>query len=364
MTDVARQDRWRPPPSWLVPGSDEPIPQTVIEFHAQALDERAMLAETAPRLAALLALPQILDTPWVLDPTKVKTLGFGGINRYMCADWNTGPGTSLPQKRPTYGEVQRQLDVGLDFWWGYEDGADDFNDGYAAWFTKGQRATDFGANVLKLPQGMGCYASCDMDVGLQPTHTQLESQRGFRDGYKLGPAGVYGSTVMINSVADATTSKFGWITLAKSWNHGVLTTPGNGHLDQVGSAFSGSADTNNQLQPVSGSYLHALGGVDMLADERAALFNIQDKLNNVVLDSAHTQSLVQIRAQVDAVGRSVDTVEPSLVALKNQVSALPSAGDVADAVLAAQGSAGPAGLTRQDLIDVLNSTGLSVKVAP
>jgi hypothetical protein len=342
-----------------VPGSDEPIPQPVIEFHAKALDERAMLAETAPHLAALLALPQILDTPWVLDPAKVKSLGFGGVNRYMCADWNTGPGTSLPQKRPTYDEVQRQLDAGLDFWWNYEDGADDFNDGYAAWFTKGQRAADFGANVLKLPQGMGCYASCDMDVGLQPTHTQLESQRGFRDGYKLGPAGVYGPTVMINAAADATTSKFGWITLAKFWNHGVLADPGKGHLDQVGSAFSGSADTNNQLIAPSGSYLHALGGDDVskqdVIDGLHEVFNIKDKM--LVVPGQLSNDGVW-RALVTASQGQYNSTNHILAAL----SALPSAGDVADAVIAAQGSAGPAGLTRQDLIDVLNSTGLSVKV--
>jgi hypothetical protein len=259
--ELPRSALWQPPPSWLVPGSEEPIPQPIVEFHARALDGRAMLAEAGTEVAALLALPQVLDTPWVLDPLKVNQLGYAGMIRYMCADQNTGPGSSLPQKRPTYDEVQRQLDAGLDFWWNYEDGADDYNDGYAAWFAKGQHAADFGVNVLKLPEGMGCYGSCDMDVGLQPTHTQLESQRGFRDGYQpLGPAGVYGSTVMINAVADAGTSRFGWITLAKSWNHGVLTDPGYGHLDQVGQAFNGSADTNNQLQALSGSYLQATQG--------------------------------------------------------------------------------------------------------
>jgi hypothetical protein len=294
VTDPAEKSRQArfveagPPPSWLT-DPDEPIPQPVVEMHAELKDGRAMAIEIAePHIAAALALPQILDTPWVLDVNKVAVLGYGGLNRYMCADFNTGPGTSLPQKRTTYDEVQRILDRGLDFWWNYEDGADDFNEGYAAWFAKGQHAADFGANVLKLPDGMGCYASCDMDVGLQPSQAHFESQRGFRDGYGLGPAGVYGSTVVINALADAGTSQFGWITLAKSWNHGVLTDPGKGHLDQVGQVFSGSADTNNQLQPISGSYRHAIG--DVVTPEQM----------QTLIDEMHKQTAFILRGDVDA----------------------------------------------------------------
>lgn len=265
MTDPTVQSRQQlfidagPPPAWLVDPA-EPIPQPVVEFHAERLDRRAALLETAPApIARALALPQILDTPWVLDVNKVKSLGFGGVNRYMCAPWNTGPGTSLPNKRPDYGEVQAYLQAGLDFWWNYEDGADDFNDGYAAWKVRGQRATEYGANVLKLPPGMGCYASMDMDPGLQPAQVHFDSQHGFKDGYELGPAGVYGGVPAINAFYDAGTSRFGWISLAKSWSHGVLPDPGKGHLDQVGQAFNGAADTNNQLLEISGSYRHATG---------------------------------------------------------------------------------------------------------
>ena len=333
--DLPRQARWLPPPSWLLPGSDEPIPQA----HRELAEVHADLTAAGVAFA-----PQWLDTPWWLDPVKVKALGFAGINRYMCADYNTGPGSSLPQKRVTYPELAGMLDAGLDFTWNYEDAAGDFDLGYSTWAARGQHAADYGHNVLKLPYGTGCYASCDMDVGWQMTTTQLESQRGFRDGYQIGPAGIYGSTVAINNTHRAGTSLLGWITLAKSWNHNVPALAGAAHLDQVGSAFMGSADTNNVLLTPHATYLQALGG-DVALDAADKAW---------ITTAIHDQSVLGLREQFAPNAEVSNRVK---VLVRDNV---PSAETIADAVIAAQGSAGPAVLTRQDLIDVLNTTGLKV----
>lgn len=241
---LPRSKRQKPPPSWLVPGSDESIPQELVEARARAEDQPMMM--TAEAVAPTAAPPkQWLDCSSWLDYRKVAQLGYGGVLRYDCADWNTGPGTSMPDKRISYPELQKILDAGLDFQWNYEDGSDDFNDGYAAWKRRGEHSADYGDRVLHLPHGIGSAASCDMDVGYAMSPTQLESMRGFADGYQLGTPGVYGSSVVINQCHAAGLAKWGWLTVASFYSHGVPTD--KAHFDQVGSAFGGAAGVNHVL---------------------------------------------------------------------------------------------------------------------
>ena len=91
-------------------------------------------------------------------------------------------------------------------------------------------------------------------------------------------------------------------------------------------------------------------GACLVVGQRAAS-DALSRINTVILDPNHPQSLPGILGQVD-------TVEESLAAHKLQVAALPTAQQVADAVLAAGGGGG---LTRDQLVAVLNQTGLQVQ---
>jgi hypothetical protein len=194
--------------------------------------------------------------------------------------------------------------------------------------------------------------------GLQPKPVHFDSQHGFHDGYLLGPPGVYAGVPAINAFADAGTSELGWISIAKGWSHGVLPDPGKGHLDQVGSAFGGAADTNNQLQTISGSYLHATGGgEDLTSPEYWA--ELQRRLDG---ESGQMQTWITSKFQ-GTIDRTLD-INSDTNHLMARPEA-PTAAQIADEVMKRLGAASDGSATKQDVVDavtaVINGTWLTAK---
>jgi len=213
-----------------------------------------------------------IDTPWPQDPKRLKANGYD-IMRYICSDWNTGPGTSMPNKRISRAELDSYIAAGVDVAVNFEDAADDYLGGYQRGKDKGQKAGTWMATELGWPMGGVCCSSIDADIGTTWGGLAQEYQQGFADGLtSAGPylPGIYGSSVALNGANQDGTAVVFWLTAATFWSHGI--PPRDVHLRQNGYwPFGSDADLNLTVQEPIGSYLHPLGA-DMTPDEcKAAL---------------------------------------------------------------------------------------------
>jgi hypothetical protein len=223
----------------------------------------------------------------------------------------------MPNKRISRPELDSYIAAGVDVAVNFEDAADDYLGGYQRGKDKGQKAGTWMATELGWPSGGVCCSSIDADLGMTWGGLAAAYQRGFADGLiSAGPylPGIYGSSIALNgALADGTAHVF-WLTAASYWSHGV--PPKVVHLRQNGYwPYGNDADLNvTVLEPI-GSYMHPLGMVDdMTPAEHDLLVKVESMLRTIVLDPAHPYSLQGIKG-------SVDTVEPSLAALKTQIAA-------------------------------------------
>jgi len=224
-----------------------------------------------------------IDTPWPQDPKRLKAGGYD-IMRYICSDWNTGPGTSMPNKRISRPELDSYIAAGVDVAVNFEDAADDYLGGYARGKQKGQKAGTWMATELGWPSGGVCCSSIDADIGTSWGGLAQAYQLGFSDGLKsAGPylPGIYGSAVALNGANHDGTAVVFWLTAAKSWSHGV--EPDVLHMWQNGYWPHGSdADLNVTVLEPMGSYLKPLGADMPLTDAEWARMSklVDDRLIN------------------------------------------------------------------------------------
>src|SRR6266576_5970997 len=199
------------------------------------------------------------------DPAKLKAGGYD-IMRYLCSPWNTGPGSSLPNKRLERAELDGYISAGVDVAVNFEDAEDDYLGGYARGNEKGKRAGDWMYNTLDFTPGATCCSSLDADIGFTWGGVAQSYQLGFSDGLReTGPylPGIYGSAIALSGAHQDGTAHMFWLTAASYWSHG--SQPEVLHLRQNGYWQYGSdADLNiTVLEPI-GSYLHPMGEVDDL----------------------------------------------------------------------------------------------------
>jgi outer membrane lipoprotein SlyB len=247
-----------------------------------------------------------IDTPWPQDPARLKANGYD-IMRYICSDWNTGPGTSMPNKRISRPELDRYVAAGVDVAVNFEDAADDYLGGYQRGKEKGQKAGTWMATELGWPSGGVCCSSIDADLGTTWGGLAQQYQRGFADGLtSAGPylPGIYGSSIALNGANDDGTAHVFWLTAASYWSHGI--PPREVHLRQNGYwPYGSDADLNvTVLEPI-GSYLKPLG-VDMpFTDADAEVL-----LNHKVGNSTVRQYLVDTRNDASAAKNFAAAIKP------------------------------------------------------
>jgi hypothetical protein len=185
-----------------------------------------------------------VDTPWPQDPAKLKAGGYN-VMRYICSDWNTGPGTSMPNKRISRPELDSYIAAGVDVAVNFEDAADDYLGGYQRGKEKGQKAGTWMATELAFPAGAVCCSSIDADLGISWGGLAQAYQEGFADGLiSAGPylPGIYGSSIALNgALADGTAHVFS-----------VAVRAASGTLNEKG---SGCASPNDASTSSSGSPL-------------------------------------------------------------------------------------------------------------
>ena len=129
-----------------------------------------------------------IDTPQWHSPATLKARNVGGVIRYLCMPFNTGPGTALPNKRLERAELDQKIGAGIDVAVNWEDAADNYLGGYARGLDKGRRAGDWMLNVLDWPAGGSCCSSIDADIGTGWGGLVRDYQRGFADGLsQAGP---------------------------------------------------------------------------------------------------------------------------------------------------------------------------------
>jgi Rv2525c-like, glycoside hydrolase-like domain len=311
-----------------------------------------------------------VDTPWPQDPKRLKTNGYD-IMRYICSDWNTGPGTSMPHKRISRPELDSYIAAGVDVAVNFEDAADDYLGGYDRGKEKGQKAGTWMATELGWPSGGVCCSSIDADIGTSWGGLAQQYQRGFADGLtSAGPylPGIYGSSIALNGANDDSTAHMFWLTAATFWSHGIQ--PRVVHLRQNGYwPFGSDADLNvTVLEPI-GSYLKPLGVDDMglTPEEHEWLRLINERQTNVILDtsSGHPYSLPNLQKKIDAVGKAVDTVEPSLTAMDTKIDDLETTLEraVVDAVAVALAGGIPPDLVTQVLNDAFAAATIPVTLS-
>jgi hypothetical protein len=282
-----------------------------------------------------------IDTPWWLDYAKVKARGYAGVMRYICSDYNTGPGSNLPQKRITYAEAQQILADGLDYGVNFEDAAQDYLGGYARGLAKGKLAGGWMLNTLKCPAGMSCCTSLDADIGSTWKSPAKDYQKGFADGLTAeGPyvPGVYGAAVAINGAWADNTAHVFWLTAATSWSHGQ--TAAVLHLQQKSFwPYGSNADLDVTWTQPMGSYLQAsgddVGQVDTFsAAALAALQNaVWDELINNAVDPTPPQS--KARSFITDIHKTAHDAEDAAKAATAAVAALNQKVDANQAALLA-----------------------------
>jgi len=309
-----------------------------------------------------------IDTPWPQDPKRLKAGGYD-IMRYICSDWNTGPGTSMPNKRISRPELDSYLAAGVDVAVNFEDAADDYLGGYARGKEKGQKAGTWMATELQWPSGGVCCSSIDADIGTTWGGLAQQYQQGFADGLtSAGPylPGIYGSSIALNGANDDGTAVVFWLTAASYWSHGVQ--PRVVHLRQNGYwPFGSDADLNvTVLEPI-GSYLKPLGVDDMNdADWLTMKKLVKDQLIDYFANgegNPKTGRIVQAcNTSLAPVKALVDTVEPALAVINTKLDNLETELEraVVDAIAAALAGGVPVETIEQGVTNAL--AGASVPV--
>jgi len=205
-----------------------------------------------------------IDTPSWHPASQLLARGVEGVIRYLCMPYNTGPGSTMPNKRLERAELDQKLAAGIDVAVNWEDAADDALGGYARGLDKGRRAGDWMLNVLDWPAGGVCASSIDFDIGGWAGSAPQAYQYGWRDGLTSeGPyhPAIYGDTQALDGAAADGTAVVFWWSVAKGWSSGIR--PRTVHVDQNGYwQWDNSADLDTILIRPFGSYLHPLGGDD------------------------------------------------------------------------------------------------------
>jgi hypothetical protein len=131
----------------------------------------------------------------------------------------------------------------------------------------------------------------------------------------LERTGVYGSYRVVKYLLDNHLVTWAWQTYA--WSAGQFDERCQLAQDQNGVSYGGgNVDFDSAHADDFGQWNYNPGD-DMTPDEHKALMDVQAKINTVILDTAHPYSLQGIYSKVD-------TVEPSLTALKLAVANLPT----------------------------------------
>jgi hypothetical protein len=203
-----------------------------------------------------------IDTPTWHPVATLKARGVEGVMRYLCEPYNTGPGSSMPNKRLERAELDQKIAAGIDVGVNWEDAANDATFGYPRGLDKGKKAGSWMLDVLDWPAGGSCCSSIDFDVPHWIGSAPQDYQRGFAEGLtQNGPyvPGIYGDTQALDGAnADGTAHVFWWST-AKGWSGGVR--PKMVHLDQNGYwQWDDSADLNTVVTSPFGSYMQASRG--------------------------------------------------------------------------------------------------------
>jgi hypothetical protein len=296
-----------------------------------------------------------IDTPWWLDYGKVKARGYAGVVRYICSDYNTGPGSALPQKRITYAEAQQILANGLDYAVNFEDAAQDYLGGYARGYAKGQIAGGWMLNTLKAPAGMSCCSSLDADIGTVWKSPAKDYQHGFADGLTSeGPfvPGIYGSAIALNGAWADNTGHVFWLTAATYWSHGAK--PVVQHLWQSRFwPYGSNADLDyTDTQPM-GSYLQASGGDHMPLTQA-----------DVDLIWAHPLASQIDPAKTYSAGFILTSTNKDANDAEKAAKAVPTAAAIATEIIAQLPPAQAGGITQAQVEDACRAALTDAKITP
>ena len=180
------------------------------------------------------------------------------------------------------------------------------------------------------PADRPIYFSVDFDTVAANDPGIGDYFRGIASVIGLNRTGAYGEYEIIKYLFDNNLIKWGWQTYA--WSGGQYDERCQLAQDHNGLNFAGGNIDLDTAHAADYGQWH-YNGDEMLADERKALLDIQSKINTIILDPSHSNSLNAIRKVLDD-PNNPQALRRGMTDTWNYLHTLPQTQDIVNAIQA------------------------------